>query len=86
MTFVEGNTLDPGQKTIAHLKLPSPIFAFANQFHRDLAALGGSKNFEETLIALGAAVQLLGSRVALGTAEAQLVKLPTKPKPVDKAA
>jgi len=29
LTFVEGTTLDPGQKTIAHLKLASPIFAFA---------------------------------------------------------
>jgi biopolymer transport protein ExbB/TolQ len=56
-----------------------------DSLNRNLAALGGARNFEETLVALGAAVQLLSARLAPGPGEARPIAL-AKPKRVDKAA
>jgi biopolymer transport protein ExbB/TolQ len=53
--------------------------------NHNLAALGGSRNFEETLVALGAAVQLLSARLAQGTGDVRPIAL-AKPKRVEKAA
>jgi hypothetical protein len=52
--------------------------------NQNLAALGGAGHFEEVLVALGAAVQLLTVRLS-PTADVPTVKLP-KSKRVDKAA
>ena len=52
--------------------------------NRNLASLGGARNFEQTLVTLGAAVQLLTARLAPND-DLQPVKL-AKPKRVDKAA
>ena len=52
--------------------------------NQNLTALGGAGHFEEVLIALGAAVQLLTARLT-PNGEVPTVKLP-KSKRVDKAA
>ena len=53
--------------------------------NRNLSALGGSRNFDETLVALSAAVQLLSARLGQVPGDMQPVNL-GKPRRTDKAA
>jgi hypothetical protein len=53
--------------------------------NRNLSALSGARNFEETLVALGAAVQLLSARLAHPANDGHSISL-AKSKRVEKAA
>ncbi len=74
-----------GEILLKVVEATGQIAQLEESLNSNLVALSGARNFEETLVTLGAAVQLLASRLAQGTAESQLVKLP-KSKRVDKAA
>lgn len=74
-----------GEILLKVVEATGQIAQLEDTLNRNLSALAGSRHFEETLIALGAAVQLLGTRIAQPAGDAAVVKLP-KPKRVDKAA
>ena len=53
--------------------------------NRNLSTLSGARNFDETLVALGAAVQLLSARLSSGSGDMTPIAL-AKTRRADKAA
>lgn len=63
----------------------SQIAQLEQTLNRNLSALAASRNFDETLVALSAAVQLLSARLGQATGDPQPISL-GKPRRTDKAA
>ena len=84
LTAQHGELVKQGNVMLRVLKATGEVTTLEKALNQNLAALAGAKNFEDTVMSLSAAIQLLSSR--LGVAANQRVTLPTEQKRRGRAA